>query len=467
MCLLRTSKTSIIGARLGSVVGALTSAQKKINTRRLSLTHSLRDVENVKSQKPALESRKKTEISADSTQLLFWSLVGVSLLLGFNVVSHLKDTIGDEGVHSFQIRWFVDGTYQIFKYVTMLPVYHALNAMIVKVLGGTDINYLRFANMLLSLSVIPAFLALAKTFNAQQAYSRTLQFIFIPFLFPLFFLVYTDLLSLALALAMVERTLNKKYIWAAIFAFGAVFVRQPNILWVGYCGLIILLEDEKIEFSQGFLIAYLKKTWPFIIVIAAFGAFVVWNGGVAVGDAEQHQVSYNPSNFYFFLLVSFALYLPYSLARYKDVTNLLMANKWVFAVLIIMFFYYMATYEHPHKYNTKALSFYRHNLFIYYSCDVYWLRILSYFAMAWMALTYIAAARVSRHRVPLILLLPVTLLAIIPMPLIEHRYYFVSLTLFLAMRPPIPEKFTGFIMVYYVVVGAYILYNLSRMIFFL
>ncbi|MGD8911931.1 MAG: hypothetical protein PVJ68_04185 [Candidatus Thiodiazotropha sp.] len=404
---------------------------------------------------------------ADRTLLLFWFLIAVSLLLGFNVFMHLKDTIGDEGVHSYQIYKFINGSYEHFKYVTMVPVYHAANALIVKLHGFTELNFLRFSNLLLSAIAIPSFLALVKTFYPHQAYIRTLQFVFVPIIFPLFFLIYTDLFSLAFALAMIERTLKKKYKMAAVFAFFAVFVRQPNLIWVGYCCLLILLDMDRPLLSKSTLSAYLEKVWPFILVILSFGVFVIWNGGVAVGDADQHQVSLNISNFYFFLLVSFALFLPYNIARLGDVKDLLVNNKWLILLIIVMFFVYMETYEHPHKYNTKELSFYRHNLILYYSCDVYWLRILSYFAMAWMALSYYAAALVTKDRMPLMLLLPVTLLATVPLPLIEQRYYLVSLSLFLALRPPIPEKVTALTLIYYISVTGYVIYNMSRMKFFL
>jgi alpha-1,2-glucosyltransferase len=237
--------------------------------------------------------------------------------------------------------------------------------------------------------------------------------------------------------------------------------------WVGYCCLLILMDVEKPAMTKSFLISYLQKVWPFTIIVLAFGGFVIWNGGIAVGDAEQHHVSLNLSNFYFFLLVSFFLFLPYNIARMGDVKDLLVSNKWLILLIVGLFFVYNATYEHPHKYNTKKLSFYLHNLFLYYSCDIYWLRIVSYFAMVWMALSYYAAGLVSKNRIPLLLLLPLTLLSTVPLPLIEQRYYLVSLCLFIALRPPIEEKYTALIFAYYVGVTGYALYNISRLKFFL
>jgi alpha-1,2-glucosyltransferase len=418
-------------------------------------------------QRPAQSAPVLPIYTADRALIFFWLLIAVSLLFGFNVITHLKEPIGDEGVHSYQIYKFVNGSYEHFKHVTMLPVYHAVNALFVSLFGFTELNYLRFTNLLLSVLTIPSFLALVKIFYPQQAYIRTLQFVFIPFLFPLFFIIYTDLFSLAFVLIMIERTLKKNYKVAAVVAFFAVFIRQPNLIWVGYCCLLILLDIESPLVSKASVTEFLKKVWPFILVILSFGMFVIWNGGVAVGDTDQHQISLNISNFYFFLLVSFALYLPYNIARFGDVKDLLVSNKWLIVLVIILFFVYMATYEHPHKYNTKELSFYRHNLFLHYTCDVYWLRILSYFAMAWMALSYYAAAHVSKDHKPLLLLLPVTLLSIVPLPLIEQRYYLVSLVLFIAMRPSIPEKISVLTLIYYIGVSGYVLYHISRMNFFL
>jgi alpha-1,2-glucosyltransferase len=404
--------------------------------------------------------------SEDNSRFFFWLVIAVSLLLGFNTISHLGGPIGDEGVHSFQIRWFAEGKYQIFKYITMLPGYHAANAFIIKILGGTDLNYLRLASMALGFLMIPAFLVLVKHFYPAQAYSRTLQLVFVPIVFPLFFVIYTDLLSLAFALAMIERTLNKKYIWASVFALGAISVRQTNAVWIIYCGLLVLFDEERFEFTLDYVYGYLKRTWPYAIVLLLFIGFVAWNGGVAIGDAEQHQVSFNLSNFYFFLLVSFALFLPHCFAMVSDVRALLLSNRWIFIAIIVMFFVFMATYEHTHKYNSETLSFYRHNLFLHYSSDIVWLKIVSYFAITWMALTYYVTTQKVDKRAPLLLLLPITMLAIVPMPLIEQRYYLVPLCLFIAMRPPVP-KVTVITMTYYIVLSSYIMYHISREHFFL
>jgi alpha-1,2-glucosyltransferase len=194
---------------------------------------------------------------------------------------------------------------------------------------------------------------------------------------------------------------------------------------------------------------------------------VIWNGGVAVGDAEQHPVSFNLSNLYFFLLVAFVLFLPFNIEQLPEIKNLIGRNGWIVPVLIAGFFIYYLTYEHPHIYNTVELSFYRHNLFIYYTSDITPIRIASYFPMAWMALSFVTAARNSEQGHLLYLMYPFALLSFVPLPLIEQRYYVVALTLFLVWRPPMSRFSTLFTLVTFIALSAWILFNITRQVFFL
>ena len=55
--------------------------------------------------------------------MLFWLVVLASLALGYWLITHLDVGIGDEDVHRFQINWFVQGRYELFEHVTVLPLY--------------------------------------------------------------------------------------------------------------------------------------------------------------------------------------------------------------------------------------------------------------------------------------------------------------------------------------------------------
>lgn len=415
-----------------------------------------------------------------SENQLFWLFVLAALLLGYNIVTHLSGGIGDEDVHRFQINWFVQGRFEIFKYVTMLPLYHLVVAGIGKLTGLLSLNGLRFSHLLFAAGVIPAMFLLVKRVYPSEATARTLLLVFTPFLFPLFFLTYTDLPSLMFVLLMVERTWKQSYFPAALLALLAVLIRQPNVIWVAFCSCLIALNVAREQgrglrfnrspqgiLSQQFIREVLLGNKYFIVIYIAFIVFVLVNGGVAVGDAEQHPISFNLSNFYFFLLVAFVLFLPFNIEQLPNIKRLLVQHWWVVIVLVAGFFVYFYTYEHPHKYNRTELDFYRHNLFIHYTCDILPLRIASYIPMAWMILAFVTAVRASSYGPALLLLYPFALLSFVPLPLIEQRYYVVALTLFLVFRPPMSRLSTNISLVIFITLSAYILFNITRKIFFL
>jgi len=55
----------------------------------------------------------------------------------------------------------------------------------------------------------------------------------------------------------------------------------------------------------------------------------------------------------------------------------------------------------------------------------------------------------------------------VPLPLIEPRYYYVALCLFLALRPAMSVASNVITLVYYIAVSAFVLAGISRQAFFL
>jgi len=420
--------------------------------------------------------------TANTPKILFWLVVLASLALGYWVVTYLDVGIGDEDVHRFQINWFVQGRYELFEHVTVLPLYHLMVATLAKWTGLTSLNGLRLVHLVLAAGVIPAYFALCRALYPSQAALRTLQFMFIPLLFPLLFVTYTDLPALLFTLLMLERTLRQKYLWAGAFGLVAVAMRQPNIVWAAFAvGLIALHTAREVGVGvhtgtragnrwvlhAGYWLTLLRRTRYLLLVFAAFAAFVIWNGGVALGDVAQHPVALNLSNAYFFLMAAFVLFLPFNLEQLPGIRRLIREHAWVLLALLGLFFFYLYTYEHPHPYNAATLDFYRHNLFIHYTSDVTAIRILAFIPMAWMALSFVTAATASDYPGEMLLLIPFALLSFVPLPLIEPRYYLVALSLFLAFRPAMSTRATVITLAYYVIASAYILFSISRQAFFL
>jgi alpha-1,2-glucosyltransferase len=369
-----------------------------------------------------------------------WLVALVSLAAGYALITQLEVGIGDEDVHRFQMSLFVQGQYELFEYVTVLPLYHWVVALFAKWTGLTSLNGFRLIHMLFAAGVIPAFFVLCRALYPRHAAMRTLQFMFIPLLFPLFFVTYTDLPALMFTLLMLERTFRQKYLWVAVFALVAVAMRQTNIIWAGFAGGLIALQvaremavglrpglsgGERGVMAPGYVREVLVRGKYLLLVLLLFVGFVAWNGGVALGDVEQHPVSLNLSNVYFCLMVAFVLFLPFNVGQLGNIRRLLRSHWWLLPVLLACFALYFTTYEHPHKYNTPELEFYRHNLFIHYTSDFTAIRILAFIPMAWMALSYVTAARASDYSGEMWLLVPFALLSFVPLPLIEPRYYLV------------------------------------------
>lgn len=399
-----------------------------------------------------------------------WLIVIASLLLGYNVMSHLTTGIGDEDVHAFQIGWFVSGRIEIFQYVTMLPVYHAANALLLKVMGAESFQAMRVAQVFLTSLVVPVFYLLCRRIYANEAGERSLQLFYLPLLFPLFFLIYTDIPALIFAIAMIERTLQKRYLIAATCALVAVAMRQPNLVWVAFaCVLALINELETSDWrrARSSIVSVGVKLWPFAIVFTAFAVFVWINGGVAVGDADQHPVSFNLSNLYFFLFVSFCFFLPLNLSLAMDIFQRLCNQKWLFLLLLAAFALYMLTYQHPHQYNSFELAFYRRNWILHYTNQIWLLRILFFVPVAWMALTFWVCAQNSPFKWQLYALYLFAILSFIPLPLIEPRYYFVAQCLFIAWRPPQSARVSTATLVWYLGCTAFLLHNISRQNFFM
>ncbi|KAH7134263.1 DIE2/ALG10 family-domain-containing protein [Dactylonectria macrodidyma] len=75
----------------------------------------------------------------------------------------------------------------------------------------------------------------------------------------------------------------------------------------------------------------IRQIWPYIAIIASFGSFVVWNGGVVLGDKSNHVATIHlPQMLYiwaFFGFFSLPLLVPYALSVLDIVSNIFTFGK--------------------------------------------------------------------------------------------------------------------------------------------
>src|SRR5262249_2473025 len=149
----------------------------------------------------------------------------------------------DEAAHAFQVGLFAHGRVEVIPELTVIPTYHAVLALAEWATGHHDFALLRFVNLLGSL-LLPVFGSrLVAMYSPQEAGRRTVQWFFMPLLFPFFFLVYTDVWTLAAMLATQLAALRREYVIAAFAGLVATLLRQDMIVWVGMAWLLVVLGD--------------------------------------------------------------------------------------------------------------------------------------------------------------------------------------------------------------------------------
>jgi len=393
-------------------------------------------------------------------------LIAVGAVAGYLLLGIHPHVFNDEGVHAAQVEVFLRGTYAVIPQLTMIPGYHAVLALVERVTGFHDVRQLRLVTLLGSLALPFLVWRLTAMHWRQEAPRRTLQWFFMPLLFPLYFLVYTDAWGLVAVLATQLCALRRRYALAAIAGIAATLVRQDLIVWVGVAWLLALLEgfdparwrDE----WRGRLGAGLRRSWPLLVVMLLFVAFVLWNRGIAVGERERHALTLNPTNIACLLLCAWLVFLPQNIAALPRIRGLLRRPSCI-ALVVAGFAFYMGTYANAHPYNGEQLRYFLHNEALHWLTAYPWIRGAVFVPMAWMVLTACVTNLAEPRLRVLYVIAP---LAVGLHPLIEQRYYLPALTLFQVWRQPAGERAENATLVWYAVGAIAIMWGIVSLRFF-
>lgn len=144
-----------------------------------------------------------------------------------------------------------------------------------------------------------------------------------PVLYFFTFLYYTDSGSVFFVLLTYYLSLRGNHFAAALAGSASIFLRQTNVIWVIFTAGVTALrtihksmDKTALGDSPGFLgelkaycimfckhfFELFKCLWSYGLVVVGFAGFVVWNGGIVVGDKSQHKACLNfPQVFYVIL----------------------------------------------------------------------------------------------------------------------------------------------------------------------
>ena len=286
------------------------------------------------------------------------SCLGLSLWL---VSRHLPIPFVDEGVHFAQIRQFLEGDWHQHPKLTTLTLYHASMALVLMTLQtlGDWLNLpLATATMtgrwpqmpsvdwvrglsLVGFSVI-AFLLwralpqgyrrLAPSLEAHdarhQASRQCWQWLWLPIIFPYLALVYTDPWIIALVALQLVALVREQRLLLLVLIMAGLGLRQDSIVLLGlWGGLLLCLTHHKAvsEARMAGLATPLRaplsrlSTWWTLFInwwwvlglpVVAFLGFLLWNGGIAMGDTTRHQAGWHTGNLGYYLAVIGMVFLP-------------------------------------------------------------------------------------------------------------------------------------------------------------
>lgn len=394
------------------------------------------------------------------------ALMAVGCIAGIVIVRFIFGPASDEQYYIPQVEWFVSGRFELVPGITMLPGYHAGVAALVAILGDFSDHRARMVSFAVGLALIPSSWALARRHAPQAAPVKAAQALLQPLAFPYLFLVYTEAWSLAALAAMVLSALSRRHALAALIGLAGTLMRQDFIFWVGFTATLVALDGIDLAHWRSELRAIgrnaLVTCAPYLAVMAAFVAFVIWNEGVAMADKTAHPRPFNLTNLYFFYLCAWLVFLPHCLEAAPRIARLL-RRPLVLGALAAAFAIYWATWSNPHIYNQGHLSYWLHNKALYWIDREAWVRAIAFVPMAWSAMTLLTTRLPERRFYLLHLFAP--LFALLH-PLVEQRYYLPAMLLYILWREPVGGRWEIATVLTYLPAGVFLLVGITTATFF-
>jgi len=405
-------------------------------------------------------------------------MICLACLVGMTVIMPLE-LIADEVVHVLQVMLFLAGQYYLGPITTVPPGYHTI---ITGISTALDIHYLtgfRIIHSVLSLSAVGFAWWYWQLTRPSYPLIQSLQLLATPLLWPFYWTMYADLTSAAIVITGLLLTQQRKYGWAAAIGLLSLCFRQHNVFWI-VLNLVLALDQEgflsslykeltsplkkKWGLIRDLFINAFRSTWVFLIPLFAFIIFVILNHGIAVGDrTNQTFGGLYPIQLFGFVLVLWILLLPLHIANLPKIIRLLL-NKpvWIPALAILLLvFLFTYTISHPHNFRS---DYFLRNWFLYQVKDMFKYQLYAYLAIAWSLLSL--AVTPFRQKTQY-WLYPISTLALLPVWLIEQRYYIVPFILFMLFRVPQARGIEIVILIWSILLSIPLTIGFTSMKFFL
>lgn len=360
----------------------------------------------------------------------------LGVVLGALIVAGLvamqgRAVYNDELNHYAQVELFLRGEHRVLtRYLTTIPGYHVLVAAILKVVRGESLDAARLVNTAFALIGVAGFHALRRRLWPGTETLATAELLVLPILVPLFFLVYTDMLALALVLWATCATVASRHWIAALLLVALISVRQNEVVWAGFC---CALAAWPLVRSRAWREA-LPIVLPYCVPVAAFLAFWTWNGSISLSHEESAfhpDLSLHAGNVFFAVFLAGILLPFHAIAGLGDFAAHARRRPWLVAIPLAVFAAFWWGFRADNPYNTALPGYLIRNGLLLAIATEPLVRAL---AGAAVALAACGLAFTRLRPLAAYWLYPIGAFSLAAAWLVEQRYALVSLVLWLAFR---------------------------------
>ncbi|KAI7897317.1 alpha-2-glucosyltransferase Alg10 [Mucor mucedo] len=399
------------------------------------------------------------------------------------VNSHVPQPYMDEIFHIPQAQQYCGGDYLTWDPKLTTPPGLYLISNVIAYVGSLfhvdlcTVNALRFTNILFSIGLYFVLVSLISTLSNKTTssswqtslYALSLSWFPVSFFFN--FLYYTDPGSTFFVLSCYLLVKKKHYFLAGIAGLISLTFRQTNVIWVCLFMMVVIIdtlsaipkkkEDAKglynprcstithpaqvmksitsllLNTLQHFMIV-LPNIATFLVAIISFAGFLVWNGGIVLGDRSNHMAGLHfPQLFYYTSFLSFFA-SPWTLSMHA-MANLLQLNIkrtliGIVSAMVTLALIHRYTYEHPFLLSdNRHYTFYiwkriykRHWTVRYLLTPVYYVSGILNLSTFAQHTSFLVSLGYSFALV----------LTLVPSPLLEFRYFIIPFLFFMVHIPP-------------------------------
>jgi len=389
------------------------------------------------------------------TQRLGLLFIAVLMVVCFLLARTMELRVDGEN-HLSQIQRYLAGDFHTTS--TASGGFHAAAAAFAWLTGQSGKENVRLFVLLVSAATILTFRSLVKSFEPQASTVRTLQFALFPLLFPFWFLIYTDVLALLLLLLAILALTRDRFHLAGVTMILSMAVRQTYVVWLA----MLAVWTAVVNFA-GPLRQLVRRSMSFVIAASLFLLFVVVNGGVAVEDRDAHpDMELHTENLLFMLVCFFLLFLPLIISKLPKIARLHPALLTGVTLTCVGLFFGAFQVDHPYNVATQETFVRNEILKVMTSSSL--TRVVTGLAIALAALSLF----VIRLRQPVhYLIYPFAALSLMPIWLIEQRYYLPTFALFMLFRESASPLVESAMVIVNGLVAIYLFEGVVRGLFFL